>query len=102
LSKIDSSNPPERPGFDFRPVSFRDLSSKLVVPLCRQALETNLLILARLAAARQLALPRLLTFLIPLQPEGAIRSTSADNANPVQSNQITAFAHTVSGLNADR
>lgn len=85
LSKIDSSNPPERPGFDFRLISPKaDLSSKLVVPLCRQALETNLLILARLAAARQLAFPRLLTFLIPSsQPEGAIRSTSARTQNRV-------------------
>jgi hypothetical protein len=44
------------------------LSSKLAVPPRRQALETNLLIVARLAAARQLANARLLTFEMRLDP----------------------------------
>lgn len=45
-----------------------DLSSKLAVSLWPQPLETNLLTIARFAAARQLTFHTLLTLLIPLRP----------------------------------
>ena len=56
IVKDQSRIPPERLAFDFEPVNpAADLSSKPAVSMWPQPLETNLLILARLAAARQLA-----------------------------------------------
>ena len=82
IVKDQSRIPPERLVFDFRLVNpTADLSSKPAVSLWPQPLETNLLILARFVAARQLAFCNLLTLLVPFRliPGGAlIRSTQRD------------------------